>query len=99
MRKGAILCARRDVPVMSKSPIAPDIAGVWQPNDSEGTRRWLELNCLAQEAFESLEEAGDWMRSPHPMLDGETPRDCANSSSGAERVKAILLAIRYGGVA
>jgi uncharacterized protein (DUF2384 family) len=84
---------------MSKPPVAPEIVGVQPPNDAQSMRRPLELNSLAQEAFESPEEAGDWMRSPHPMLDGETPRECAKSSSGAERVKAILLAIRYGGVA
>ena len=85
--------------VMSKPPTEADIVGAQAPDDADSTRRSLDLNSLAEEAFESPEEAGDWMRSPHPMLDGETPRECAKSNFGAERVKAILLAIRYGGVA
>ena len=36
--------------------------------------------------------------SAHPMLDGESPLECAKSGFGAQRVKDILVAIRYGGV-
>lgn len=81
---------------MSKSSIALDIAGVQPTNDADITQRLLELDRLAQEAFESPEEATDWMRCPHPMLDGETPQEYAKTTSGGERVKAILVAIKYG---
>lgn len=84
---------------MSKPSTALDIAGVQPTNDADSTQRLCELESLAQEAFEIPEEAADWMRRPHPMLDGETPRECAKSSSGGERVRAILVAIKYGGVA
>lgn len=84
---------------MSKPPRVPDIAGGQPSNDAKSKLRLPDLDRLAQEAFKSPEEAADWMRRPHPMLDGETPRQCAKSSSGGERVKAILVAIRYGGVA
>ena len=81
---------------MSKPPIALDAAGV---TAGESKQRSRELDRLAQEAFDSLEEAAEWMCRPHPMLDGEAPRDCAKSSSGAQRVKDILVAIKFGGVA
>jgi len=84
---------------MSKPRIALDAAGVQPISIAESTQRSRELDSFAQEAFESLEEAAEWMRRPHPMLNGEAPRDCAKSSSGAERVKAILVAIKFGGVA
>jgi uncharacterized protein (DUF2384 family) len=75
------------------------MADVQPTNGADSTQLLLELDGLAQEAFEGAEEATDWMRRPHPMLDGETPRECAKSSSGGERVAAILVAIKYGGVA
>jgi hypothetical protein len=32
------------------------------------------------------------------MLDGDSPLEAAKTSFGAQRVKDILIAIRYGGV-
>lgn len=65
---------------------------------AESMLRLLELDAMARDTFETDEEAAAWLRQPHPMLDGETPLDCAKSSFGAERVKDILNAIKYGGV-
>lgn len=84
---------------MVKPSIAHDLAGIQPANDIDSTQRLLELDKLAQEAFESPEAAAEWMRRPHPMLDGEEPRECANSSSGADRVEANLVAIKYGSLA
>ncbi len=58
----------------------------------------VELDSLAKETFETEDEAARWLRRPHPMLSGETPLECAKSSYGAERVRDILLAIKYGNV-
>lgn len=60
--------------------------------------RPLELESWAQEAFATEEEASDWLRQPHPLLDGKAPLDCAKSSAGARRVRDILMAIKHGGV-
>jgi putative toxin-antitoxin system antitoxin component (TIGR02293 family) len=60
--------------------------------------RLLELDAMARDTFETHEEAAAWLRQPHPMLDGEKPLDCAKSGFGAERVKDILNAVKYGGV-
>lgn len=65
---------------------------------AESMLRLLELDRLAKETFETPEEAAGWMRQSHPMLDGESPLECAKSGFGAQRVKDILVAIRYGGV-
>ena len=84
---------------MSKPPTVLDIGVVQPSNDAESAQRLPELASLAQQTFESPEEAADWMRRPNPMLGGTTPRECAKSNSGGERVKAILVAIKHGGVA
>lgn len=65
---------------------------------AESMLRLLELDAMARDTFETDEEAAAWLRQPHPMLDGETPLDCAKSGFGAERVKDILNAVKYGGV-
>lgn len=65
---------------------------------AEGVLRFLELDQMACDTFESNAESSDWLRRPHPMLDGETPLEAAKTSFGAQRVKDILLAIKYGGV-
>ena len=65
---------------------------------AESMLRLLELDALAKETFETPKEAAGWMRQPHPMLDGESPLECAKSGFGAQRVKDILVAIKYGGV-
>ena len=65
---------------------------------AESMLRLLELDSLAKETFETPEEAAAWMRRPHPMLDGESPLECAKSGFGAQRVKDILIAVKYGGV-
>lgn len=66
---------------------------------AEGLLRLLELDQLAVDAFETEEDARHWLRKPHPMLDGEAPLSAAKTSYGAQRVKDILTAIKYGGVA
>lgn len=65
---------------------------------AESMLRLLELDAMARDTFETDEEAAAWLQQPHPMLDGETPLDCAKSGFGAERVKDILNAVKYGGV-
>ena len=65
---------------------------------AESVLRLLELDQIAADTFETEAESSGWLRKPHPMLDGETPLECAKSSYGAQRVKDILLAIKYGGV-
>lgn len=65
---------------------------------AEGVLRLLELEQMAVETFETEQESAEWLRTPHPMLENETPLEAAKSSFGGQRVKDILLAIKYGGV-
>ena len=65
---------------------------------AENVLRLLELHAMAVGTFETEAEASAWLTRAHPMLEGETPLVVAKSSFGAQRVKDILLAIKYGGV-
>lgn len=63
----------------------------------ETVLRLLELTSLAEDTFETPEDAAQWLRRAHPMLNGQTPLELAKSGYGAERVKEILIALKYGG--
>jgi putative toxin-antitoxin system antitoxin component (TIGR02293 family) len=67
-------------------------------HSAEGVLRLLELDEMASDTFESEEDAANWLRRPHPMLDGESPLEATKTSFGAQRAKDILLAVKYGGV-
>lgn len=66
---------------------------------AERVLRLLELDEIAAGTFDSEEAALGWLRRAHPLLDGETPLQAASTSFGAQRVKDILVAIKYGGAA
>jgi putative toxin-antitoxin system antitoxin component (TIGR02293 family) len=67
-------------------------------HSAEGVLRLLELDEMASDTFESEEDAANWLRRPHPMLDGESPLEATKTSFGAQRAKDILVAVKYGGV-
>lgn len=67
-------------------------------HSAESVLRLLELGQMAADTFETDDEASDWLRRTHPMLDGDSPLESAKTSFGAQRVKDILIAVRYGGV-
>lgn len=64
---------------------------------AERVLRLLELQSLAEETFETSEAASAWMRRGHEMLEGETPLEWAKSGYGAQRVRELLVALKYGG--
>lgn len=66
-------------------------------HSAESLLRLVELREMADDTFASHDEAGEWMSKPHPLLDGMSPLEFAKSSYGGQRVKDILLAIKYGG--
>lgn len=66
-------------------------------HSAESVLRVLELEALAADTFETEEVALGWLRRPHPMLDGDSPLTAAKTSYGAQSVKDILVAIKYGG--
>lgn len=66
------------------------------PTNAQSLQLGLKRN--AEDTFESKEDAAQWLQRPHPMLDGASPLQMAQTEAGAERVRDILIAIRYGGV-
>lgn len=58
----------------------------------------IEVAKMANDIFATDNEAFDWLCKPHPMLDGDNPFQAAKTSFGAQRVKDILVATKYGGV-
>lgn len=65
---------------------------------AEAILRLLELHDLAGEVFASEEDAAGWLRTAHPLLDGESPLQAARTSFGAQDARNLLLALQYGGV-
>ena len=53
-----------------------------------------DMHGLAAETFETAVEAEAWLRRPHPLLDGQTPLECAVTAAGQRRVIDILIAIK-----
>jgi putative toxin-antitoxin system antitoxin component (TIGR02293 family) len=66
---------------------------------AETLLRLLEIHDMASDIFASAEGASTWLRTPHPLLDGERPLDAAKTSYGAQNVKNLLLSTKYGGAA
>lgn len=54
---------------------------------------------LARQIFASEQEAVTWLESPHAMLGGRLPCDAIATPEGAAKVREILVAMGYGGVA
>lgn len=57
-----------------------------------------DLKILAINTFETDQDAAGWFLRPHPMLDGETPQQAAQTVEGKKLARQILGAIKYGGV-
>jgi hypothetical protein len=58
-----------------------------------------DVESMAADTFETREDAAQWLQRPHSMLNNMAPLHVAQTEAGAERVKAILVSIKYGGVA
>ena len=59
---------------------------------------FVELVASAADVFGTVPDAARWLTLPHPVLDGETPLQRARTPWGLQRVRAMLVALRYGGV-
>ena len=66
-------------------------------HSAETVLRLAELEAFVLDVFASEQAAHDWLKTEHPLL-GESPIDAASTSYGAQRVREILTAIKYGGV-
>lgn len=66
-------------------------------HSSEVVLRLLELHEMAVDVFGSEASGREWLNKPHPSFGGEPPIKDARSSYGADKVKEVLTAIKYGG--
>lgn len=67
-------------------------------HSAESILRLVEVKQLATEVFGSAEKASKWLNKPHPMFGSRPPLGEVRSSYGAQHVKDVLLATKYGGV-
>jgi putative toxin-antitoxin system antitoxin component (TIGR02293 family) len=71
---------------------------ILSPEESEKTLRIHELFDLAKEIFGSETEAQLWITSPAYGLENQRPIDLLDTDLGAQQVRALLSAIKYGNV-
>jgi putative toxin-antitoxin system antitoxin component (TIGR02293 family) len=69
--------------------------GRLKPAESERLERIVRLTALAEQVWESPDEAREFLTSPHPMLEGQAPLDLAATDLGARRVEALLWKLEY----
>ena len=58
-----------------------------------------DLMTQATEVFGSPAVASAWLSKAHPLLQGQTPLRRARTPWGMDKVRAMLVALRFGGVA
>jgi putative toxin-antitoxin system antitoxin component (TIGR02293 family) len=68
------------------------------PEESEKTLRTHEIFNEAKEVFGSAEEARAWISAPAYGLNNQKPIDLLDTDAGAQQVKGLLGAIKYGNV-
>lgn len=78
----------------------------WARDDSllpgatvEQILRSMQLHLFAADVFGGVEPARTWLHKMHPMLEGMTPNDYADNEFGAQKIRGLLAALKYGGVA
>ena len=70
--------------------------GRFHPDESERLVRVARLTERAQEVFEDLEGAREWLKSPQLALGGEIPLEYADTEPGAQIVEDLLGRIAHG---
>lgn len=68
---------------------------VLKPDESERVERLARVMAVAEEVWESRDEARQFLRTQHPLLGGRTPLDLAQSELGARRVEELLWKLEY----
>lgn len=69
----------------------------FNPDESDKLVRYAHLLSQATRLMESDEEAAqEWLNSPSPALDGQTPLACAITGVGARRVEDLITSLEYG---
>jgi putative toxin-antitoxin system antitoxin component (TIGR02293 family) len=69
--------------------------GRLRPAESERLERIARLATLAEQVWESPDEAQKYLNSPHPMLDNQAPLDLAATDLGTRRVEDLLWKLEH----
>jgi putative toxin-antitoxin system antitoxin component (TIGR02293 family) len=69
--------------------------GRLRPAESERLERIARLATLAEQVWESPEEAQRFLTTPHPLLDNEAPLDLAATDLGTRRVETLLWKLEH----
>ena len=67
-----------------------------KPDEADGIARLLRVVQAARDLFENDENADLFLRSPHPMLGGQTAMQTACTELGAREVETIIGRIAHG---
>ena len=74
---------------------APGGEGRLRPAESERLERIARLATLAEQVWESPEEAQMFLTTPHPQLDNQAPLDLAATDLGTRRVETLLWKLEH----
>lgn len=66
------------------------------PAESERTERLARVIAAAEHVWNDRHDAREWLISPHPELNGQTPIECGMMELGARRVEELLDRMFYG---
>jgi putative toxin-antitoxin system antitoxin component (TIGR02293 family) len=69
--------------------------GRLRPAESARLERIARLATLAEQVWESPEEAQRFLTSPHPMLDNQAPLDLAATDLGTRRAETLLWKLEH----
>jgi putative toxin-antitoxin system antitoxin component (TIGR02293 family) len=69
--------------------------GRLRPAESERLERIARLATLAEQVWESPEEAQKFLTTPHPFLDDQAPLDLAATDLGTRRVETLLWKLEH----
>lgn len=70
--------------------------GLFKPEESDRLFRLARLTHLATRVFEGdADKATAWLRSPKPLLSGESPLEHADTDAGVSEVVDMLYAIEF----
>lgn len=69
--------------------------GRLRPAESERLERIARLATLAEQVWESAEEAQKFLTAPHPLLDNQAPLDLAATDLGTRRVETLLWKLEH----
>jgi putative toxin-antitoxin system antitoxin component (TIGR02293 family) len=72
-----------------------EVEGRLRPAESERLERIARLATLAEQVWESPDEAQRFLTSPHPLLDNQAPLDLAATDLGTRRVEDLLWKLEH----